>query len=91
MAVETVDPVQQADPSEQTEDERPVPSPCIAACELNAEQFCTGCHRHVDEVAGWKRMDNDARRQVLAKIEQRKAQQRSGLLGWLGRLIGRRN
>ncbi|WP_421865839.1 DUF1289 domain-containing protein [Motiliproteus sp.] len=85
MAVEIYEPV---DAAANTETERPIPSPCIAACELNAKQICTGCYRHVDEVAGWKQMDNHQRRQVLAAIQQRKAQRRTGLLG---RLTGRRH
>lgn len=28
-------------------------SPCIGVCELDAQGFCTGCHRSADEIAAW--------------------------------------
>ena len=60
--------------------ERPIPSPCVAACELDAQQLCSGCRRHVDEIARWRLMANSERLEVLARIEQRRADERPTLL-----------
>jgi len=38
-----------------------VPSPCIGVCQLDARQLCSGCRRHIDEIAEWPRA-NSARR-----------------------------
>jgi len=51
----------------------PVPSPCTNVCVLDAgSQLCTGCLRHIDEIAAWGSMDDGARRTVLARIELRR-------------------
>lgn len=71
MAVETRTSVELSAPGEA---EPSVPSPCVAACKLNAEQICTGCYRHIDEVVAWKQVGNARRRQILLQVEQRKAQ-----------------
>ncbi len=38
-----------------------VPSPCIGVCQLDARKFCTGCRRHIDEIAEWS-LASSARR-----------------------------
>jgi predicted Fe-S protein YdhL (DUF1289 family) len=35
--------------------------------------LCSGCHRTIEEIAAWSRMDNDAKRVVWARIESRTA------------------
>lgn len=51
-----------------------VPSPCIAVCAMNpASDFCDGCQRTIDEIAAWSTMDNTEKRQVWARIGQRRA------------------
>jgi uncharacterized protein len=53
-----------------------VPSPCVAVCVMTpATALCAGCLRTIDEIAGWSRMDNDAKRAVWAQIASRKAQE----------------
>jgi predicted Fe-S protein YdhL (DUF1289 family) len=31
-------------------------SPCINICALDEQGFCLGCHRTIDEIAGWSRL-----------------------------------
>ncbi|HLS99603.1 MAG: DUF1289 domain-containing protein [Porticoccaceae bacterium] len=45
-----------------------VASPCVAICRLDDKDTCTGCGRHLDEIARWRAMDDDQRRAVLARI-----------------------
>lgn len=40
-----------------------VASPCRSLCKLDADQFCTGCGRHIDHIQQWRTM-SDAQRQV---------------------------
>lgn len=49
-----------------------VPSPCVSICRMDdARRYCLGCLRTIDEIAGWSRMDDAAKRTVWAQIEQR--------------------
>ena len=49
-----------------------VPSPCVSVCRMDdARKYCLGCLRTIEEIAGWSRMDDTARRAVWAQIEQR--------------------
>jgi predicted Fe-S protein YdhL (DUF1289 family) len=51
--------------------EKPVRSPCVSICSLDDADVCTGCQRTVAEITGWSRMDNQARRAVLAACDER--------------------
>lgn len=52
-----------------------VPSPCINVCRLDAASgLCQGCFRTLDEIAGWSRASDDARRRILAAVDQRRAE-----------------
>ncbi|MBI2769420.1 MAG: DUF1289 domain-containing protein [Burkholderiales bacterium] len=54
----------------------PVPSPCIAICRMDpATEWCQGCFRTLEEIAGWSRMDDAGKRSIWALIEQRLEQQ----------------
>jgi uncharacterized protein len=35
--------------------------------------YCDGCLRTIDEIAGWSRMDDDARRAVWLDLPRRRA------------------
>ncbi len=51
-----------------------VPSPCVSICRMDDQrQFCVGCLRTIPEIAGWSRMDDDAKRAVWALLEERMA------------------
>lgn len=55
----------------------PVASPCIDLCRMDAGSgLCQGCFRTLDEIAGWSRATDDARRAVLAAVARRRAVKR---------------
>ena len=55
-------------------DSQRVPSPCISICRMNdATGLCEGCLRTLDEIAAWSVLDDDARRDVLQAVAQRRA------------------
>jgi len=48
-------------------------SPCISVCRLRAgDGLCEGCWRTRDEIAGWRHMNNDEKRKVLAQLHERR-------------------
>nr|WP_281431224.1 DUF1289 domain-containing protein [Burkholderia pseudomallei] len=54
--------------------ERGVPSPCTNVCRIDARTgWCEGCRRTRDEIAAWRKLDDDAKRTVLARIATRRA------------------
>lgn len=48
-----------------------VASPCVHICALDEEDICIGCHRAMDEILRWGRMDDAERRRVLARCAER--------------------
>lgn len=54
----------------------PVPSPCINVCRMDAATgLCAGCLRTIDEIAAWSTLDDDAKRAVWLRVEQRQTDQ----------------
>ena len=54
---------------------RDLPSPCISVCRIDDESgLCEGCLRSLDEIAGWSRMDDAAKRGVWRTIGLRASQ-----------------
>lgn len=52
---------------------RGVPSPCINVCRMDAASgLCEGCLRTLDEIAAWGTMDDDGKRMVCQRLEQRR-------------------
>jgi predicted Fe-S protein YdhL (DUF1289 family) len=47
-------------------------SPCINVCSLDERNLCRGCHRSLEEIAGWGRMTPEEQWAVLGAIEQRR-------------------
>ena len=49
-------------------------SPCISVCVIDAarDRLCVGCLRTLDEIAAWSVLDDDERRDVLARIVARR-------------------
>ena len=48
------------------------PSPCVDICSVDATgEFCTGCGRSLDEIAGWSRASEVERRAVVEKLPER--------------------
>lgn len=48
-----------------------VKSPCISVCALNDEGVCIGCWRDVDEIAAWSELDDERKRDVIKRAQQR--------------------
>jgi predicted Fe-S protein YdhL (DUF1289 family) len=48
-----------------------VPSPCIGDCRLDERQLCTGCRRHVSEIAEWPRATSARRIDILRAVALR--------------------
>ena len=55
-----------------------VASPCISICNINGDSgLCEGCFRTLDEIAGWSKLDNAAKREVWSRITVRAAAAKS--------------
>ena len=53
-------------------DEPNVPSPCQSVCVMNPQTgWCEGCLRTLDEIAGWSRSDDSARRAIWRQLPER--------------------
>ncbi|MBH0111420.1 DUF1289 domain-containing protein [Novosphingobium sp. YJ-S2-02] len=53
-----------------------VPSPCRNACALDsAQRVCRSCHRTIEEIVAWPRLDDDAKRAVWARLERNAQEQ----------------
>jgi predicted Fe-S protein YdhL (DUF1289 family) len=49
-----------------------VDSPCVKICVIHpASGLCIGCFRTTDEIAGWSRMQPDARKTLVAELPKR--------------------
>tara|TARA_R100000935_G_scaffold24838_1_gene44463 strand:- start:3756 stop:3932 length:177 start_codon:yes stop_codon:yes gene_type:complete len=46
-------------------------SPCINICHLNDNDICVGCFRSGSEIADWKNLDSEARKQISIKAQKR--------------------
>ncbi len=55
----------------------PVSSPCIGVCELDADGYCKGCRRSLDEIARWITLDERERRRLIDEVLPRRAAQPS--------------
>lgn len=51
-----------------------VPSPCVDVCRMDERTgWCLGCHRTLDEIAAWSRLDDAGKLQVWARLDERRA------------------
>ncbi len=49
-----------------------IESPCIKLCVVDPRtRLCLGCHRTIDEITVWSRMEPAARRAVMAELPAR--------------------
>jgi len=54
-----------------------VQSPCVKICVVHPEaRICTGCYRSIEEIAGWGRMTNEMRAEILQDLPNRSAKLR---------------
>lgn len=50
-----------------------VESPCAKVCVIDPDtDLCRGCARTLDEIARWSRMDDQQKREVLARLPARR-------------------
>ena len=50
-----------------------VPSPCINLCKMDPDTgWCLGCHRTISEIAGWGRLDDSSKLQILQGLPPRR-------------------
>lgn len=53
--------------------DRPPVSPCIQVCRIDPQSsLCRGCLRTLDEIAAWSASTNDEKREVLARVRERR-------------------
>ncbi len=48
-------------------------SPCVALCQLDENDICSGCYRLVSEISGWLQMSEHEKRHIVTRCEMRKA------------------
>lgn len=52
-----------------------IESPCIKLCVIHPEtRLCTGCHRSIDEITAWSKMDPTERRRIMDELPARAPQ-----------------
>lgn len=53
-------------------------SPCMGVCEMDPRHgWCLGCYRTMDEITDWFRFDDEKKRAILARVNQRMADENS--------------
>jgi len=56
---------------------KPVPSPCISVCSMDATRgLCSGCLRTLDEIAAWSTLDDAAKLAVWRRLAARRVEAR---------------
>jgi len=59
-----------------------VPSPCTSVCRMDpASRWCLGCARTLPEIAAWAGLDDEAKRQMLALLPERRSAMGNRFLG----------
>ncbi len=57
-----------------------IESPCLRLCAVDGRTgFCMGCYRTLKEITSWARLTPEARRDIMAELEERK--EKHGPLG----------
>ena len=52
---------------------RPVATPCIKVCVVDgASSLCLGCYRTLSEIAGWSRLSDDQRADIMSELPARR-------------------
>jgi len=55
-------------------DAKPASTPCIKVCAVSGQTgLCIGCGRTLAEIAGWSRLEEAQRRQIMAELPARLA------------------
>ncbi len=59
-----------------------IATPCVKVCIVDAESgLCLGCQRTLMEIAGWARLDEDARDRLMVELPGRRSLIRPEKLG----------
>jgi hypothetical protein len=63
----------------------PIATPCIKVCVVDGESgLCMGCHRTLQEVAGWASLTDAARADIMAGLTARRSRIRPEKLAMFG-------
>ncbi|MGD9584107.1 MAG: DUF1289 domain-containing protein [Lysobacterales bacterium] len=57
---------------------RPISTPCIGVCELDADGLCLGCRRSGNEIAGWGSLSETERLRMIAETLPQRAVRSGG-------------
>ncbi len=52
--------------------QKPMLTPCIGVCTLDAQGFCAGCRRTSDEIARWISMSDEERAHLMHDVLPRR-------------------
>lgn len=64
---------------------RPIATPCIKVCVVDGESgLCMGCYRQLSEVAGWARLSDDERAEIMRELPTRRSRIRPEKLAMFG-------
>lgn len=55
-----------------------VPSPCVRNCCLDGDDICLGCFRTMEEIIQWGLVDDDEKRKIMVKIDERQQKRKEG-------------
>ena len=59
-----------------------IATPCVKVCIVDPESgLCLGCQRTLMEIAGWARLDDDARDRLMVELPGRRSLIRPEKLG----------
>jgi predicted Fe-S protein YdhL (DUF1289 family) len=53
---------------------KPVLSPCVGICALDAAGYCRGCRRTLDEIAGWASLSDSERATLMDEVLPQRAE-----------------
>jgi predicted Fe-S protein YdhL (DUF1289 family) len=56
---------------------KPILTPCIGVCVLDASGFCQGCHRSIDEIARWGTMSDQERALLMNQVLPQRSGEKS--------------
>lgn len=52
---------------------KPILTPCIGVCEVDAAGLCKGCHRTLDEIAQWSSLGEAERLRLMDHVLPQRA------------------
>ncbi|MBN1337774.1 MAG: DUF1289 domain-containing protein [Bacteroidales bacterium] len=55
-----------------------IKNPCRSICRYDEEKVCIGCHRTMEEAAGWPFFSEEQKAGILENIEERKNRIKTG-------------